>query len=200
MSKCILAFDLMDTVVVDPFYREIPKLFAAPLERMMAHRDQAAWPAFERNEIDEPTFMRRFYRADAPAGLPTAEQVRQVVHDGYRFVDGMPELLQRLLRQGQEVWIFSNYPVWFEVVRTRLRLDAYFRDYVVSFQTGVRKPEPAAYHAFCNRVAHSPQRCLLIDDRPINVEGARAAGMSALRFERVEQLTADLQELGLLCD
>jgi HAD superfamily hydrolase (TIGR01509 family) len=194
----LLAFDLMDTVVVDPFFREVPRLLGRPVEELFAHRDRSAWPAFERNEIDEQTFMQRFYVEGVPEGMPTAEEVRQTIQRNYRFVDQMPALLARLHDAGAELWVFSNYPVWFDVIRQQLQLEDYFDGFVVSCQTGARKPEPAAYRAFCERVGREPSGCLLIDDREVNVAGAEQAGMSALLFREVAQLKGDLAARGLI--
>lgn len=186
--KPLLAFDLMDTVVVDPFFVELPKRFGRPLEELVAHRDPMAWPAFERGEIDELAFLGRFYPRGVPSGFPSPEAVRLAIVEGYRFVEGMPRLLERLRGAGVELWVFSNYPVWFQLVLERLKLERWFDGFVVSFQTGARKPDESAYRAFCERTGRPPSECLLIDDRQANVDAARAFGMQALRFETVERL------------
>ena len=41
-----------------------------------------------------------------------------------------------------------------------------------------------------------PDEALFIDDREINLEQARAAGIRTIRFQSVEQLREDLQALG----
>jgi FMN phosphatase YigB (HAD superfamily) len=41
-----------------------------------------------------------------------------------------------------------------------------------------------------------PGAALFIDDREINLEQARAAGIHTIRFQSVEQLREDLQSLG----
>jgi len=47
-------------------------------------------------------------------------------------------------------------------------------------------------------VGKKPINCLFIDDRLVNVDGARKAGMQALRFEGVEKLEKDLKQLGVM--
>ncbi|MDR1613786.1 MAG: HAD-IA family hydrolase [Planctomycetota bacterium] len=69
----------------------------------------------------------------------------------------------------------------------------------LSFETGFLKPEYGAFRraaADCGR--ERLDSCLFIDDMPGNVEGARAAGMRALRFTGARELELDLERLGLL--
>jgi putative hydrolase of the HAD superfamily len=47
---------------------------------------------------------------------------------------------------------------------------------------GSYKPQKEFFLAACALVDASPAQCLLIDDTDRNVRGARAAGLSALRF------------------
>ena len=54
------------------------------------------------------------------------------------------------------------------------------------------KPEPAAYAACLARLGGEPETTLFVDDRQDNVDGARAAGLDALRFEGVETLRGEL--------
>jgi epoxide hydrolase-like predicted phosphatase len=50
---------------------------------------------------------------------------------------------------------------------------------VRSGDVGLRKPDPAIYLLTAERLGAEPERCVFVDDIPANVEGARAAGMTA---------------------
>ena len=52
---------------------------------------------------------------------------------------------------------------------------------VYSHEIGVSKPDPRAYEITCERLQVRPADCLFVDDGPACVEGARAAGMRAIR-------------------
>jgi putative hydrolase of the HAD superfamily len=54
---------------------------------------------------------------------------------------------------------------------------------------GSYKPQKEFFLAACSMVDASPSQCLLIDDTDRNVRGARAAGLSALRFSGPEDLS-----------
>ncbi len=148
----ILVFDLMDTVVVDPFFTELPRLFGARLAALHKTRDPTAWPAFERGELDEEGFLARLYPQGCPAEAPTPVELRDAIIGSYRFVEGMPELLGELRHEGHALWALSNYPVWIEHARAQLGLDALFDGMLASYQLQARKPEHQAYQRAAARI------------------------------------------------
>lgn len=83
----------------------------------------------------------------------------------------------------------------------RAREDAFFsrfRDIVVSGEEKLLKPDPAIYFRALDRFGLKPAEALFVDDRAINVEGARAVGMQAHLFTTAEDLRARLEADGLL--
>lgn len=60
-----------------------------------------------------------------------------------------------------------------------------------------RKPDRVVFERLLARYGVAPGQALLIDDEPLNVAGARGAGLHALRFQDPSQLRRDLSELGL---
>lgn len=54
---------------------------------------------------------------------------------------------------------------------------------VYSHEIGIEKPDPRAFEAVCASLEVRPESCLFIDDFPVNVEAAQAAGMQAHLFE-----------------
>ena len=68
---------------------------------------------------------------------------------------------------------------------------------VWSYQHGIAKPDPAIYRHTLTQLGTQPGEALFIDDKPVNVEAARALGMHGLVFSTVDQLRADLTTHGL---
>ncbi len=195
----LIAFDLLDTVVIDPFYTEIPKLFDLPIEEVVKILSSETWIAFETGRIDEATYLRRVFREQARSpSYPPSQKIKETILSNYHFVPGMEDLLSDLSCRSAAVWALSNYPLWFNILRRELNLDRFFENFVMSFQTGYRKPSSQAYLALCRLSGVDQAHCLLIDDRESNVAGARQLGMSAIRFQSVGQTRKELSALGLL--
>ena len=53
---------------------------------------------------------------------------------------------------------------------------------VVSGEERLMKPDPAIYQLLCKRYGLLAEECLFVDDNADNCEGARVAGMRAVRF------------------
>lgn len=66
-----------------------------------------------------------------------------------------------------------------------------------SAELGMAKPDVAIYRHAAEVLGVRPEECFFTDDRPENVEGARAAGMHAEVFTGRAPLVAALRELGL---
>lgn len=198
-SRCVLVFDLMDTIVLDPFFARVLPRFAGALAAMREARDPECWPRFERGEIDEDAFVAGFYRDEQPE-LPSPELLRDLILDGYTFLPGMQALLERVrdAKGSGRPWLLSNYPCWFETARRELDLDRFFAGYVVSYQSGARKPDADAYAAAEQAIGASASELLLIDDRAENCAAARARGWDAIIFRDATTLEAALDERGLL--
>ena len=69
---------------------------------------------------------------------------------------------------------------------------------VLSFQVGVRKPEPAFYELGLAQVEVEPSEVVFIDDLAQNTEAAAALGMQAVLFTNYENLTHELKKLSVL--
>jgi len=68
---------------------------------------------------------------------------------------------------------------------------------VWSFQIRLAKPDPAIYRYMLAKLGTLPEETLFLDDKPENIQAARALGMKAILFSTVEQLRADLLATGL---
>lgn len=179
MPPPILLLDVMGTLVHDPFAREMPAFFGMSLERLLDEKHPTAWVEFERGELDETTFLARFF-ADG-RDFDAAGFVDHV-EASYRFLDGIPTLLDALREAGVEMHALSNYPTWYRRIERRLGLSRWVPWTFVSCRTGVRKPHPEAYLGAARALGVDPGDCLFVDDREANVAAARGVGMAAHHF------------------
>lgn len=68
---------------------------------------------------------------------------------------------------------------------------------VWSFQLLMAKPDKAIYEYTLGKLGTKAEETLFIDDRAVNVEAARAMGMTAFEFTDVARLSQDLVKAGL---
>jgi HAD superfamily hydrolase (TIGR01509 family) len=191
----VLLFDVMDTLVHEPFHREMPAFFGLTLEELVAAKHPTAWIDFELGRLSEEEFLRGFFR-DGRAFDPRA--FLDCVEAAYRFLPGMEALLGELAARGHVIHALSNYPVWYRRIEERLRLSRFLRWSFVSCDTGVRKPDARAFLGPVTTLGVAPHACLFVDDRPANCAAARAAGLQALDFSGAGPLRRELVQRGLL--
>jgi len=72
-----------------------------------------------------------------------------------------------------------------------------FERVFVSHDMGVRKPEPACYRQVLDYLALPAGQVAFIDDKPKNVDAAKALGMHGIVATDAAQIAADLARLGV---
>ncbi len=98
------------------------------------------------------------------------------------------------LKQRFRLLIVSNTNViHFEMLMRTYPVLQIFDEVVLSYKVGAMKPDPQYYAAALAASGHSAESCLFIDDLPSNVEGAKLAGMDAIRFVSFEELEPQLR-------
>jgi FMN hydrolase / 5-amino-6-(5-phospho-D-ribitylamino)uracil phosphatase len=195
VRPAVLFLDVMDTLVHEPFFREMPAHFGLSLEELVAAKHPTAWVEFELGRLGEPEFLRSFFRDGRTydhAGFLA------MVEGAYRWLPGMEALLAELADHGHELHALSNYPCWYERIEARLGLSRYLAWSFVSCRTGVRKPDARAFSGAAEALGVAPAACLLVDDREENCAAARALGMPAVRFTGAAELRDALARRGLL--
>jgi HAD superfamily hydrolase (TIGR01509 family) len=191
----ILLLDVLDTLVHDPFFVEVPAHFGTSLPELLAAKHPRTWIDFELGHIDEATLAARYFADGRPLDVAA---LRACMSAAYRFLPGIEPLLAALHERGVAMHVLSNYPVWWSLIEERVGLARYAAWSFVSCRTGLRKPDPAAFEGAARALGVAPEECLLIDDRPDNCDAARRLGMAALRFIDAAQLREALVERGLL--
>jgi len=192
-TKRRILFDVMGTLVYDPFYRELPAFFGLSFDELLAAKHPTRWVEFEQGAIDEARMLTDFFadgRSFDHAGL------KHTMRSAYRWLDGMEPLVEELAEQ-HELHVCSNYPHWSEWIEAELALGRFLEWTFVSWRMGLRKPSRRFFEQTAERLRSEPHELLLIDDREDNCEAARAVGLDAIRFESADRLRTALAERGL---
>ncbi|KAL8171844.1 hypothetical protein V2J09_023648 [Rumex salicifolius] len=190
----ILLFDVMDTIVRDPFFEDIPAFFGMPFKELIECKHPTAWLEFETGLIDEDELARKFFKDERKFDL---EGLKSCMKRGYAYLDGMEEMLDELNRKSYEIHAFTNYPIWYEMIEEKLKLSSYLDWTFCSFIIGKRKPDPDFYKEVFQQLEVDPGNCIFIDDRMKNVEAAISVGMNGLQFKSAALLRQDLFALGV---
>jgi len=106
-----------------------------------------------------------------------------------------------LKRQGYRLVLLSNTnDMHFNWVRPRYPILDHFDAFVLSHQVGAQKPSPEIYRVAVEAAGVPAEECFFTDDIPEYVEGAKRAGIDAVRFESYEQLRGELLARGVAVD
>ena len=115
-------------------------------------------------------------------------------------VPGVHEIVEELDGANVPLFAITNFSAdfWTPFHDKERAFFRRFRDIVVSGREKLLKPDPAIYYLALDRFGLKPAEALFIDDREINVEGARAVGMHAHLFVHADDLRGRLEAVGLL--
>jgi HAD superfamily hydrolase (TIGR01509 family) len=188
----VVLFDLMDTVLVDPYREALAAATDLAPAELFRLRDPELWPAFERGELDEAGYWAGWERAGIPFDRDAFHRVRRA---GIAFVPGMDALLDGLAGRVQRV-AASNYPVWIEELE-RQHLGGRFERVLASHHLGVRKPDPAFFARLLERIDARTEETVFVDDRDVNVAAAEDVGIVSHRFRDATGLRRWLAERGV---
>ena len=150
--------------------------------------------ALERGEIAEAEFGRRVAEY-----LEDGFDLDRLRHHLGRIEPNPPMIryVEELRGRGlRTALLTNNVREWEPLWRAKLpQLDELFEVVVDSAFVGMRKPEPRIYELTLERLGGGlrPEECAFVDDLEVNCEGARALGMTAVRFEHAEQAIGELE-------
>jgi HAD superfamily hydrolase (TIGR01509 family) len=174
--KKLLALDAMGVIYAEP--DDGPKLLYPFIVEKGGCRDVREilrlYNAASLGEISSAEFWRS-------AGVNPALEDEYLLR--HRLTSGLIEFLDKAKSSGTELWCLSNdVSEWSRKLRERFCLGRYFRGFVISGDTGTRKPDPAIYRSLLERAAFQPWDAMFVDDRLGNVKAADALGISSVLF------------------
>ena len=155
--------------------------------------------SYDRGDLLSGEYWQQFAtQAGVIVGDDEVEQARQLDLELWGDInDAMIRWVQDLHSAGFKTAILSNMPADMAThMRKNFAWLSYFDHHIFSGEVRSVKPEPAIYQHCLEALGVRPGAALFIDDREINLEQARAAGIHTIRFQSVEQLRDDLQALG----
>ncbi len=152
---------------------------------------------FESGQIEPEDFVRRFSGA---LGI-------ELGYDRFCELWGciflpetlIPEELLIGLKKHYRLLLLSNTnAIHFEVLRRNYPILRHFDKRILSHEVGAMKPDPRIYQAAIESAGCRPEECFFIDDIQEFVDGARRAGIDAVRFESAAQLEQEFDARGIV--
>jgi len=154
--------------------------------------------SYDRGDVLHSEYWQNFAtQAGVTIGEDEIEQARQLDLELWGQInDAMILWAQQLRSAGFKTAILSNMPADMAAhMRKNFAWLSHFDHHIFSGEVRSVKPEPEIYQHCIDALGVLPTEALFIDDREINLEQARAAGIRTIRFHSVEQLRGDLQAL-----
>ena len=156
--------------------------------------------AFEEGHATLDEYLKRtvFYRDRAYS----ADDFKKFMFDQSQPFPESLEFLGRLARTRRYAMAaLNNESLEINEYRiNKFKLRDFFEAFLSSCYLGVRKPQPAIYKLALKITQCEPGECVLIDDRPLNLEFAAEQGIRTIQFKNVAQLHADLAAMGVTAD
>ena len=111
---------------------------------------------------------------------------------------GMRDLLTRLKADGYRLYGLTNWSKEVYDVIEKFDILQMMDDRLISSEELLIKPDVAIYDRLCEKFGLVKEECLFTDDKQINIDGAKAAGMPAVLFTDARQYEEDLKRLKIL--
>lgn len=123
--------------------------------------------------------IRRFGLSDRPEDL--MEEWNRLVEEAYRERIGLKpfayEYLRSLRERGVRLGVATSMnPAFCDPVLRRNGIGDWFDGFAYSHEVGRGKGFPDIYERAAERIGVSPERCLVFEDIPVAVRGAKAGG------------------------
>lgn len=162
-----------------------------------ADRHELTFPAFDCGQITLEEYLNRtlFYR---PRSF-TREEFTAFMFAQSRALPGSREVLDAVTNTRKYfIGAINNEPLELNEYRIEaFQLRRNFQVFFSSCYVHSRKPEPTIFRVALEVTQRKPERCIFIDDRPLNLESPRKLGFHTIHFQNPEQLKSDLRNLAV---
>lgn len=140
--------------------------------------------------------LLKAFIANAPDLADEIRMVHRAVGDTIELLPYALEWIQDLKAKGYKIYILSNYSEnTFNQTQEKLKFLPVVDGAVFSYEIKLLKPDAAIYDYLCEKYQLIPEESVFLDDRPVNIEGARKKGIHGIVFCDYEQGKRELEKL-----
>lgn len=190
-----IVFDVGD-VLVDFCYKNYMRNLGFPEDVVELFTENMImsnhWNELDMGMINDST-AKEIFKKEIPGHDEEIERFWDNIEYIVEEYDYAEELIRSIKYAGYKVYILSNYPVELSNMHwPKFRFLKYADGKIISGFEKVAKPDIRIYKLLEERYGLKLEECLFVDDRQINIDGAKSAGMKAVLFENLEKLKDDL--------
>jgi putative hydrolase of the HAD superfamily len=195
-----LFWDIGGVILTNGWDREARRDAAATFQldwEEFEDRHDLSFPAFDTGQITLNEYLDRtlFYRV-RPF---TREEFTAFMFAQSKEYPEVRAVLDKVTNKGKYfVGAINNEPM--ELNQYRIEAFHLRKNFLVFFSSCYvrsRKPEEAIFRVALEVSQRSPEQCLFIDDRALNLESPRRLGMKTIHHQNAEQLRAELGNIGV---
>ncbi len=160
-------------------------------------RHDLSFPAFDSGQVTLNEYLDRtlFYRQRAF----TREEFAAFMFAQSKEYTETRAILDKVSRSGKYfIGAINNEPL--ELNQYRIEAFDLRRNFLVFFSSCYvrsRKPEEMIFRVALEVTQRPPEKCLFIDDRPLNLESPRRLGMNTIHHQNAQQLRSELGKFGV---
>src|SRR5574339_380249 len=131
--------------------------------------------------------------------FPHYSHLIQAYHDHWiesvgEPIDGTVQIMRRLKQAGYPLYGLSNWSAeTFPHAREKHAFFDLLDDFVISGAVGHVKPDPEIFQILLDKIGHSADECLFIDDALHNIQQAQKMSFETILFQSPEQLESSLR-------
>ena len=171
----------------------------------------ARWHAFldslpDGVDIEAARAVHRAYDAGIISKEVNASQIEEITGHSYAEIDDISseeivknslllEYIRELKDRGYKIGLLSNIASnW---IRDSLLADqeqALFDVMIMSFETGIIKPDPRMFEMVCEKLDVLPEEAIMVDDIDRYCAAAEAVGMQAVIYRDFKQAKQQIEE------
>jgi putative hydrolase of the HAD superfamily len=194
----VLLFDLGGVLIDFAGFRELGRILPAGVDRAEVRRRWIGSPMvqrFERAEISPQEFASGVIQ-ELRLELSTDQFLAALVDWARGPYPGARSLLERIPDTYRLACLSNSNEL--HTPLHRRSMEPLFDRYYFSDEIGLVKPEREIFEYVISDLKMAPNRIAFFDDTPINVEGARQAGMNAFETDGIDELESRLHSIGIL--
>ncbi len=152
------------------------------------------------DEVDRGTMtIREIMEYGIKKDADIEESIRRFYADRRSLVtefDYSEDLVKGLKDEGYKVYILSNYGEEnFVYAKQYFRFLKYVDGMVISYEIKHIKPEPEIYEELIKRYGVNPETSVFLDDRQINLDGAKQFGFKTILFDDRDRALTELRDM-----